>query len=82
MNEISPVAAAEVQLVCQCHNYAADGFCLLAHMFLKGVTQWKQCREAVLPQRRGLALWDEGSLVLQVVENGKKRYGDFRVALT
>lgn len=37
MNEISPVAAAEVQWVCQCHNYAADVFCLLAHMFLEDV---------------------------------------------
>ena len=65
------MAAAEVQLVCQCCNYAAGGFCWRAQMLLRGVRHGKQRGEALLPQLRGLALWDEGSPMLQVAEMGR-----------
>lgn len=68
MNEISPAAAAEVQLVCQYHNYAADGFYLLAHMVLKDVVQWKQCGEALLPKLRVLRLLYEDLLIFQMMK--------------
>lgn len=40
-------------------------------MLLRGVRHRKQCGEALFPQLRGLALWDEGSLMLQVAEMGR-----------
>lgn len=40
-------------------------------MLLRGVRHGKQRGEALLPQLRGLALWDEGSPMLQVVEMGR-----------
>lgn len=40
-------------------------------MFLGGVRQGKQRGEALFPQLRGLALWDEGSPMLQVAEMGR-----------
>lgn len=40
-------------------------------MLLRGVRHRKQCGEALFLQLRGLALWDEGSPMLQVVEMGR-----------
>lgn len=40
-------------------------------MLLRGVRHRKQRGEALLLQFRGLALWDEGSLMLQVAEMGR-----------
>lgn len=40
-------------------------------MFLGGGRHGKQRGEALLPQLRGLALWDQGSPMLQVVEMGR-----------
>lgn len=50
MNEVSPAAAAEVQLVWQCRNYAADGLAFAGPYVPEGVMQ----RNSLAPKAEGL----------------------------
>lgn len=68
MNETSPAAAAEAQLVCQCCSYAVDISWLPARMFLKDVVQWNSSGNPCSMAEGLLFSWCEGLLVPQMVK--------------
>lgn len=65
MNEVSPAAAAEVQLVWQCHNYAADVLAFAGPYVPEGVMQWNSLAPKA---ERVVLLWCEDLLVFQMVK--------------